>query len=345
VDRTYDQLSPAQRAGQLLMVGLDANAAATADDSLISAQHVGNVIYLGGWSGASTIQLTSNHLQSEASSSATGGVGLLIAADQEGGSVQQLRGPGFSSLVSALQQGTMSSSARTAYARTIGRQLKAAGVNLDLAPVSDTVPTSMSSANAPIGKYAREYGHDPATVAAAVGDVVRGLDAGGVGATVKHFPGLGRITGNTDDTSVGTTDTVTTATDPYLRPFSAGMKAGAAAVMIASARYAKLDPSTQATFSPKIITGLLRGQLGWHGVVITDDMNAVAVSGVPVGERAVRFVAAGGDIVLTGRASDAVPMISALLSRAGTDSAFAATVRASVQRVLTLKQRLGLLHC
>ncbi|MBB2894529.1 glycoside hydrolase family 3 N-terminal domain-containing protein [Flexivirga oryzae] len=345
VQRTYERLSPAQRAGQLLMIGLDANAASTADDSLIAEQHVGNVIYLGGWTGRSKIQSTSNHLQSEASSSATGGVGMLIAADQEGGAVQQLRGPGFSTLVSALQQGTMSSSARTAYATTIGRQLKAAGVNLDLAPVSDTVPASMAASNAPIGKYAREYGHAPATVAAAVGDVVRGLDAGGVGATVKHFPGLGRITGNTDYTSVGTTDTVTTATDPYLRPFSAGMKAGAAAVMIASAHYAKLDPSTQATFSGKVITGLLRGTLGWHGVVVTDDMNAVAVSGIPVGERAVRFVAAGGDIVLTGRAANASPMIGAILARAGSDAAFAAKVTASVQRVLTLKRRLGLLHC
>lgn len=345
VRRTYERLSPAQRAGQLLMIGLDANAASTADDALIAEQHVGNVIYLGGWTGRSQIQSTSNHLQSEASSSATGGVGMLIAADQEGGAVQQLRGPGFSTLVSALQQGTMSSSARTAYATTIGRQLKAAGVNLDLAPVSDTVPASMAASNAPIGKYAREYGHDPATVAGAVGDVVRGLDAGGVGATVKHFPGLGRITGNTDYTSVGTTDTVTTATDPYLRPFSTGMKAGAAAVMIASARYAKLDPSTQATFSGKVITGLLRGTLGWHGVVVTDDMNAVAVSGIPVGERAVRFVAAGGDIVLTGRAANASPMIGAILARAGSDAAFAAKVKASVRRVLTLKQRLGLLHC
>lgn len=327
------------------MIGLDSNAAATADDSLISAQHVGNVIYLGGWNGESKVSSTSSHLQSRASSSATGGVGMLIAADQEGGSVQQLRRPGFTTLVSALRQGTMSRAARTAYARSIGRQLKAAGVNLNLAPVSDTVPSSMSSSNAPIGRYAREYGHDPATVATAVTDVVRGLDADGVGATVKHFPGLGRITGNTDYTSTGTTDTVTTANDPYLKPFAAGMKAGAAAVMIASARYAKLDASTQATFSPKIISGLLRGKLGWHGVVITDDMNAVAVSAVPVGQRAVRFIAAGGDVVLTGRASDAIPMLSALLSESGSDPAFAAKMKASVQRVLTLKHRLGLLHC
>lgn len=327
------------------MIGLDAGSASSTDDTEIAGQHVGNVIYLGGWNGASRIRATSDHLQSQASSSATGGVGLLVAADQEGGAVQQLRGPGFMPLVSALQQGAMSDTARTAYARMIGRQLKAAGVNLNLSPVADTVPSAMSSTNAPIGRFDREYGHDPGTVTRSVDDVVRGLDAAGVGATVKHFPGLGRITGNTDYTRVGTTDTVTTATDRYLRPYAAGMKAGAAAVMIASARYAELDPSTQATFSSKIISGLLRGKLGWQGVVITDDMNAVAVSAIPVAQRAVRFIAAGGDIVLTGRAADAATMINAVLTRARTDQRFAAKLRASTLRVLALKQHLGLLHC
>lgn len=345
VSRSYAELSPAQRAGQLLMIGLDAGSPMTSDDTQITINHVGNVIYLGGWSGSARIRTTSDHLQSQAGPAATGGVKLLIAADQEGGAVQQLRGAGFTPIVSALQQGAMSAAGRKAYADTIGRQLKAAGVNLNLAPVADTVPRSTAASNAPIGKFNREYGHTPATVGAAVKDVVHGLEEAGVGATVKHFPGLGRITGNTDYTSVGTTDTRTTSTDSYLDPFAGGMRAGASAVMMSSARYAKLDPSGPATFSAKIIDGLLRGKLGWRGVVITDDMNAAAVSGVPVGQRAVRFVAAGGDIVLTGRASDAGTMINALLARARGDKAFAARLKASTLRVLTLKQRLGLLHC
>lgn len=345
MQRTYAELTPAQRTGQLLMIGLDHGSPASADDALIAGQHVGNVIYLGGWTGASGIRSTSDHLQAQATSRATGKVPLLIAADQEGGAVQQLKGAGFSSLESALQQGTMSKSARTGYGKLIGRQLKAVGVNLNLAPVADTVPTSMSSSNAPIGRFAREYGHDPATVAPAVSDVVRGLHSAGVGATVKHFPGLGRVTGNTDVTSAGTTDTQTTANDSYLKPFAAGIKAGAGAVMMSSARYAKIDASSQATFSHKILTGVLRGSLGWHGVVITDDMNAVAVQGVPVGQRAVRFVAAGGDIVLTGKASDAGPMLQALNAKASSDKKFAGQVEASVKRVLTLKQRLNLLSC
>jgi beta-N-acetylhexosaminidase len=343
VQRTYDRLSPEQRVGQLLMIGLDGAAVPSADDAWIAGQHVGNIIYLGGWSGASRIRATSDHLQSQANSSATGGVPLLIAADQEGGAVQQLKGAGFTRLVSALQQGQMPPAKRTAYGKLIGGQLKAAGINLNLAPVADTVPSSMVRSNAPIGEYAREYGHDPVTVASAVTDIVHGLHSVGVGATVKHFPGLGRVTGNTDVTTTGTTDTQTTFTDSYLKPFAAGMSAGAGAVMMSSARYAKLDPSQRATFSSKIITGLLRGRLAWSGVVITDDMNAVAVQSVPVGERAIRFVAAGGDIVLTGRAGDAPTMVRALDDRAKTDKQFAAKVAASTKRVLALKQRLGLL--
>lgn len=327
------------------MIGLDGTSAASANDALIAREHVGNVIYLGGWTGVSRVRATSNHLQSQVSSSSTGDVPLLIAADQEGGSVQQLKGAGFSPLESATQQGRMSGRQRVAYGQLIGRQLEAAGVNLNLAPVADTVPASLGTRNAPIGKWGREYGHDPATVATSVTDVVRGLRSTGVGATVKHFPGLGRVTGNTDVTATGTTDSRTTATDSYLKPFAAGIRAGAGAVMMSSARYDRIDPANRAPFSHKIITGLLRDKLGWHGVVITDDMNAVAVQGLSPGQRAVRFIAAGGDIVLTGQSAAAGPMVRAITARASSDKKFAGQVAASAKRVLALKQRLGLLHC
>ena len=86
--------------------------------------------------------------------------------------------------------------------------------------------------------------------------------------------------------------------------------------MMASARYPKLDKSNPAMFSEKIVTGLLREQMGYEGVVITDDVNAEALADVPAGDRAVRHVAAGGDIVLTGAASDAEVMLEALAAEA-----------------------------
>ena len=176
--------------------------------------------------------------------------------------------------------------------------------------------------------------------------MVRGLQSGGVSATVKHFPGLGRVTGNTDTTTVGITDTVTGPGDPYLQPFQAGIDAGTRLVMVSSALYPKFDPDNQAMFSKAVITGQLRTTMGFVGVVVTDDVGAAkAVAAVPVGDRATRFVAAGGDLVLTAVPSQVPTMTSALLAKAHGEPAFAAQVQAAVDRVLALKQRAGLVQC
>jgi beta-N-acetylhexosaminidase len=345
VSSTVKALTPQQRLGQLFMVGLDSKASLGSLDTLVARSHVGNVIYLGGWDGADKVTRTSEHLQGLVSGRSTGDVGLLIAADQEGGEVHQLRGRGFTRPPSAKVQATMSSAALTTAATTWARELKAAGVNVNLAPVTDTVPADIGRANAPIGRYGRQYGSDPATVERASAAFLEGMLAGGVEGTVKHFPGLGRIRNNTDFSSTGITDDVTDANDPFLQPFAAGVQAGAGLVMVGSARYSKLDPKVPAMFSAPIVTDLLRGDLGYDGVVITDDVNARAVRGTPAPQRAVRFIRAGGDIVLTGTASVAPAMIAAVSAEARDDEAFAAAVDAAVRRVLTLKERMGLLPC
>jgi beta-N-acetylhexosaminidase len=345
VSSTVEALTPQQRLGQLFMVGFDTNASLGSLDDLVRGSHVGNVIYLGGWEGADKVTRTSEHLQGLVSGKSTGDVGLLVAADQEGGEVHQLRGEGFTRPPSAKEQATMSSAALTKAATGWARELKAAGVNVNLAPVTDTVPKSIGRANEPIGRYGRQYGSDPATVERASAAFLEGMLAGGVEGTVKHFPGLGRIRNNTDFNSTGITDDVTDANDPFLQPFAAGVKAGAGLVMVGSARYSKLDPKVPAMFSAPIVTDLLRGDLGYDGVVITDDVNAQAVRSTPAPQRAVRFIDAGGDIVLTGNASVAPGMIAAVKAKTADDPAFAAKVDASVQRVVTLKERMGLLPC
>jgi beta-N-acetylhexosaminidase len=345
VSSTVKALTPQQRLGQLFMVGFDPNASLGSLDTLVGRSHVGNVIYLGGWDGADKVTRTSKHLQGLVSGRSTGDVGLLIAADQEGGEVHQLRGQGFTRPPSAKVQATMSSAALTKAATTWARELKAAGVNVNLAPVTDTVPADIGRANAPIGRYGRQYGSDPATVERASAAFLEGMLAGGVEGTVKHFPGLGRIRNNTDFSSTGITDDVTDANDPFLQPFAAGVKAGAGLVMVGSARYSKLDPKVPAMFSAPIVTDLLRGDLGYDGVVITDDVNARAVRATPAPQRAVRFIRAGGDIVLTGTASVAPAMIAAVAAEARDDEAFAVAVDAAVRRVVTLKERMGLLPC
>ncbi|MBM6401942.1 glycoside hydrolase family 3 protein [Phycicoccus sonneratiae] len=345
VDTTLEALDEDQRLGQLLMVGFDTNADLSSLDDEIGEDHVGNVIYLGGWEGADKVERTSTHLQGLVSGKATGDVGLMIAADQEGGEVHQLRGDGFTRPPSASEQAQMSSAELTKAASGWAEELRAAGVNVNLAPVTDTVPADLGTGNGPIGKYHREYGSDPKTVEKASAAFIEGMLDGGVEATVKHFPGIGRIRNNTDFNASGITDDTTDADDPYLEPFAAGVEAGAGLVMTSSARYTKLDKGVPAMFSERIVTDLLRGQLGFDGVVITDDVNAEAVKATPAGERAVKVVAAGGDIVLTGDASTAPAMLSALEKEAASDDAFAAKVDASVERVLTLKDRMGLLPC
>lgn len=338
-------LTPEQKVGQLLMVGIDRAETPSGDTVHTTSRHVGNALYLGGWSSSEQVIAMSRHVQSLATKDATGGIGMLVAADQEGGEVQQIKS--VTPLESAVEQSQHSQQWITEQAKAVGGELKGLGINLDLAPVADTVPADIGRSNGPIGHWERQYGNDPQTSTKGVVAFTQGLKAAGVGATVKHFPGLGRISGNTDNVADGPAiiDSTTTADDSFLEPFAAGMKEGAM-VMVSSARYPKIDPDNQAVFSRSVITDLLRGRLGHQGVVITDDMgHAKAVAGVPAGQRATRFVAAGGDIVLTGNPADAAPMAAALLAKAKADPQFAQQVDAAANRVVDYKASLGLADC
>ena len=331
-----------QRAGQLLMVGLQPSASSRALADQVRRQGIGSVILLGGWhAGAGSVKPVTKRLQAAA------GGDLLIAADQEGGQVQQLQGAGFTRMPSARTQATVGTAAEERQVKAWSRELLAAGVNVNLAPVTDTVPTSLGAANQPIGRYRRDFAPgSPQTNAQYAAAFVRGSLAAGVAPTAKHFPGLGRVTGNTDVTAVGITDRTTSADDPYLAPFSAAVKAGTPLVMISSARYPRIDPDNQAVFSRAVITDLLRGRLGFDGVVITDDVGAAkAVAAVTVGQRATRFLAAGGDIVLTANAGQAGAMLKAIAAKRAASKAFAAQVDAAAARVLDLKADLRLVGC
>jgi beta-N-acetylhexosaminidase len=330
------------------MVGLQPTGSPRALAAQVASQHLGGVIYLGGWQGAATVRQASARLQAAtAGTAATGGVRLLIAADQEGGQVQQLRGSGFTRIPSARTQATMGTSALARSAALWSRQLAAVGVNVNLAPVADTVPTSLGAGNGPIGAFRRDFAPGDASANGAYAAAfVRGSLAAGIAPTIKHFPGIGRIRGNTDTAATGITDGTATAADPYLGPFREGIAAGAPLVMVSSARYPALDAKRQAMFSRAVVTGLLRDDLGFTGVAITDDVGAArSVASVPVGARATRFVAAGGDIVLTANAGQAATMLAAITAQMQQSPAFAAQVQASARRVLALKASLGLVTC
>lgn len=333
-------MSEAQRVGQLLMVDCPTTGVAAATTAAIQTYHVGSVILDGTtYQGVTATKAVTTRLQGLAPAS----VKLLISSDQEGGLVQRLRGPGFSTIPSALTQGTWYHGTLWSNAVTWAQQLHAAGVNVNLAPVVDTVPPGDTD-NPPIGDLDREFGHYPTTVIPHGDAFVRGMAQGGVDATAKHFPGLGRVTGNTDTTS-GVRDTVTGPNDPYLAPFQSAVQAHVPFVMMSTAIYTRIDSAHPAAFSSTIVTGILRQRFGFTGVVISDDLGAAKqVSGYSVGSRAVDFIRAGGDLVLTVDASQAGAMTAALLQAASASSSFRALVDASALRVLTAKSALGLLH-
>ncbi|MDH2442385.1 glycoside hydrolase family 3 N-terminal domain-containing protein [Amnibacterium sp. CER49] len=276
---------------------------------------------------------------SAAQAAAPAGLPLLVATDQEGGEVQVLQGADFGAIPSAVTQGTWGAGRLTASAATWGSALRRAGVDLDLAPVADTPCPGIT--NPPVAALDRQYSDDPAAAATSVAAAVRGFAQGGVATTVKHFPGLGCVTANTDTTAQVVDDTIT-ETSPRLRSFEAGIAAGAAAVMISSATYTKIDPGRPAVFSPVVIGDLLRTRLGFSGVVMTDDVGAaVALKAWSPGERAVRFVDAGGDLVLDIVPEDMGPMSDALTAKATADPGFATKLRAAAQSVVAARLRLA----
>jgi beta-N-acetylhexosaminidase len=217
---------------------------------------------------------------------------LLVMIDQEGGDVKRLTtGPPDISPADLGKRGD-EGQAKDQGQKT-GSYLKGLGVNVDLAPVLD-----VSQPNTADSIKSRTFGSSPDTVASVGVAFAQGLQDGGTVATAKHFPGLGRATVNTDDHPVAiaaTSDQLQTD----LKPFRAAVDAGVGMVMVSSATYKTLGASKPAAFSPTIVKGLLRGQLGFDGVVITDDLEAPAVTGtlppVVAGKSALE---AGDDLLL-----------------------------------------------
>ncbi|WP_448611169.1 glycoside hydrolase family 3 N-terminal domain-containing protein [Geodermatophilus sp. URMC 60] len=338
VDAALADLDRREQVAQLIVVGVALTDLSPADG--FAAEGMGGV-FLQGRSSISADELaTATARWAEAAPGPRPWVGV----DQEGGAVQTLSGPGFADLPSAARQGRMPAEELAALADDMGASLSSAGINLNLAPVVDIVPEGTEDANAPIGAWDRQYGSSAEDVVRAAGTIADALAAHGVTPTLKHFPGLGRVPENPDK-SRDATDDVTTRDDDQVGAF--GTLAGSDAepfVMMSSATYTQIDPTVPAVFSPVVIDDLLREQLGFDGVVISDDIGAAqAVQGVPVDERAVRYLEAGGTLMLTMDADLVTELIDAIVARAEADPAFSATVDAAVRTALTAKADAGLL--
>ncbi|MFT3876795.1 MAG: glycoside hydrolase family 3 N-terminal domain-containing protein [Propioniciclava sp.] len=258
--------------------------------------------------------------------------------------MQRLKGPGFDTIPSAREQAHRSAAELAGDAKRWGQQLAQAGVHLTFAPVADVVPADRTSSNEPIGKLGRGYGSTPEAVSERVVAFVGGMKAAGVATSPKHFPNLGRVTGNTDFVAK-VVDEETTANDPALEPYRRAIAEGVESVMVATAFYTKIDPDAPAAFSPKVV-GILRDDLRFGGVIVSDDLGvAKAVASVPASERATRFVRAGGDLAISVDPAVGARMIEGLASAAESDPDLAARVTESAGRVLALKAARGLTSC
>jgi beta-N-acetylhexosaminidase len=344
-DRTLASLSESQRIGQLFIIGLTKDRLDAPGRDAVAQFHFGSMTFTTqSAAGVAAVRDLTDAIQAQATPSATGGVRFFIAANQEGGLIQGLSGPGFDVIPSALSQGALAPAVLERDAARWGRQLVAAGINLDFAPVADVVPPGTDAQNAPIGQLKREFAHDPATVSSHVAAFVAGMREAGVATTVKHFPGLGRVTGNTDFTA-DVTDSVTTRDDAFIGPFARAMRARVPFVMVSLATYERIDARHLAVFSPIVMRGMLRDDLGYRGVIVSDALDATAVAAIPPATRAVDFLDAGGDMMISNELAPAIEMADALAARAETTTSFRERVDDAALHVLRAKEAAGLLPC
>ena len=345
-ERIQAVLTFEQRVGQLFLLGLAGDRLGEAERDAIRTSHFGSVWFVEQTvAGVSGIRAVADSVQALVSPQTTGNVGFFVAANQEGGTIQSLKGPGFAPIPSAVEQAGLDPTMLRQLAGEWGRELSAAGVNLNFAPVLDVVPSGTDAQNEPIGVLKRGYGHDSATVSAHGVAFLRGMQDAGIVATAKHFPGLGRVHGNTNVTAA-VVDDLTTIDDPSLAPFGEAVGAGVPLIMVSLATYTKIDGQHQAVFSPAILHQMLRGRLGFGGAIVSDDLGATAaVAAVPAGQRAIDFLSAGGDLVVSKTIGPAQAMTAAILARAAGDVTFRARVDDAALRVLRAKQSSGLLRC
>ncbi len=220
--------------------------------------------------------------------------GLLIGVDQEGGVVTRL-GPahGYPSLVSEAAVGRGTLAAAQAWARALAATVAGAGCNLDFAPVVDLDVNPTSPA---IGALGRSFSANPATVARLAGIELDALHARGVRSAVKHFPGIGSSTVNTD---FGVADVSTTWSRTELDPYRELAAAGKLdAVMVGHVVNGQLDPSYPASLSQPTLT-VLRDDIGFDGPAVTDDLQAAAITQRYGADEAVLLaLEAGNDLLL-----------------------------------------------
>lgn len=352
-DRTGELLaamSVEEKVGQLFMPvvsGLDATE--VAEDSraynlstfgygtpaeIVAAYKLGGIIYLGeNIDDADQVGRFSAGLQTAAREE--NGIGLLIAVDQEGGRVNRLTDGVTVFPSAAILSGDVETVREAGY--VTGRQVILQGINVVLAPVADI---GAAGAEGAIGS--RSYGEDPVVVADMVSAAIGGLQEAGVAAAVKHWPGHGGTQIDSHE-RLPVLDVDLPAWNDHERvPFEAALAEDVSIVLVGHLALPEIDPvAGPASTSSILIEDLLRDELGFDGVVMTDALNMGAVADLEEGPLVVQSLVAGADIMLVPR--DLPGSYQAVLDALASGELSQERLDESVTRVLRLKQQLGLL--
>jgi beta-N-acetylhexosaminidase len=328
-----ETLTPAQLAGERIVVSVDGTGLTPELRAAIHAGDVaGVVLFEADFPSRAAGRELIKALQAVPRPKALRRYPLLVMTDQEGGEVKRLDGAPDASAAEMGARGP-------AYARRQGRataaNLRDVGVNVDLAPVLD-----VARPGGVIAATERGFGETAARVAATAVPFAQGLQAGGVAATAKHFPGLGTATENTDFEAQRLTLSKAELRAVDEAPYRAYFAAGGKLVMLSTAIYPAFG-NRPAAFNRRIATGELRGRLGFHGVTITDSLGSAAVAEFG-GQReaAVDGAAAGDDLLLFDDLPSALAGHEALVKQLHAGGLKRAPFEAAASRVLRLRASL-----
>jgi beta-N-acetylhexosaminidase len=322
----------AQMIGQKLVVRMEGRTPSADLLGRIRRGEVGGVILFGANITTKAALITLTH-SLRAAARAGGQPPLLIAVDQEGGTIKRI--PWAPPTLSPPQMGRLGkTSVARAQGSSTGTALLGLGIDVDFAPVAD-VPSSTSSFMYLEG---RTFSFSSTTTAALSDAFASGLESAGVVPSMKHFPGLGRATANTD-AKVVTIKASKTTLAPGLRPYRTAIGHDIPMIMLSNATYTAYDSHNAAGWSHAISVDLLRGDLAFNGVTITDSLDgAAAARGLPTWQLAVRAANAGTDMILaTGSEATTRTVYSKLLALAKGGFIPRSTLLDSYDRILALK--------
>ena len=327
-----------EKIGQLFQIRISGDVVTDDIKETITSKHLGGIIYFqynGNLDDPVRSATMSNELQECAMGTDGKGIPLFLSMDQEGGLVTRItggaQGPGNMGIGAS-----RSTSLAQLTGRTFGSEIRAVGANMDLAPVLDV---NDNPANPVIG--VRSFGEKPDIVSPLGQAYIKGLHNMGVIATGKHFPGHGDT--NTDSHTglpivtydFNTLDTI------HARPFREAIANGLDSIMTAHIVVTCLDPDHPATLSPQVITGYLRGNLGFDGVVMTDSMGMAGItSGYGNAQAAVLAIQAGVDLMSL--PPDLDTAWNAIKTAVTNGDISEDRINQSVARLLKLKHKYGL---